>query len=1534
MRTLTQAFQDIRNKKQGYDLLRRLLLLPQYQAPVASIVTGGKSVYVDGQMAPMFPSQVAGAVGYGDMVYVSSKRYDGLLPLVNCGVISNGRTAVNFDVPDDTFTDDDIGAYLAPAWDVTHLIADGGLSVPDLKLEGESLNKFDSGQMSVVLNDPNKWLYDSDSESGPLYMRGVMGTATSNPVAVGSYCAKITDTNASFTVDGLFPGELVMLSGAARGKRYHVYDNDADDIYVRGRLDTDGVVAGDRFIVNRSRVVYFQLHLGIEGATDQVMVMGGLIAPKAIQYNAREHTLSMTGYGMLRDLERTPAYLVSQQGGLLPKMRALKPLRYVEPPAGAPVYGPRPLRYRFESAKLTGIDLKSIESETHDGVYRLQFRRPTSWRWAMGAWTIPSGAGDSFEDTLPAHADVGGGDLTAEFQPGSYPLADDEDIAIVTTRGTQYIVKWRERVYEYPRGWRPYKYERDTLRTRRVVVEMAGDPLRPYDATHIGHPVVTFDNGPDLELRPVFDVVYWYKGGWTDRTVEAETRGGTSFSIADDTTDYLYLGARRPFGGAYFVLDDSTGWTGAGNMTMQYWDGTAWQTLTFTDLTDDFDQDGLIYWDIPLDWALKGELDGSSSTPRYYYVRIGRTINNVNTAKARQILRYQEATGAKADKLGFVTEFEYLTIGDLSDDVVIVADANGDPVPATWYTTTRLYDVVTRALDAAFYGSTKRELADCVLTSSAKFVAPWGRIPYMTSNLKVTASCFDKVRGEFVVGLENELWLLPREGEPQLIWRLPPRYEVAGLAYSEGDDSVSGMAIRREKPTESRDPAEYPEGQYSLMFELTSDNTAVLYWGYVTFALHEIVDTRYIYRTGCVVGANLVVGQLTGSSESENVIVPFPQLVIHADTLAQYVQFDHDVNSLFDEVATGGDGRLPEWLVPGFYVVSAYNTAATRLGLRVNWGTRKAFGVDYLNAGMFLESRPLTLPNCNALYFFSASSGGVTASLKAVLEDRDSHFQAMTTGPFQRPGSSVYWQCQFLAYTYWIDNGSLPGNHRSPTFIDMWVGQGLDGHKPKQIVLYDNSAYTDETDADPKTIPKDVGDYIAVGFKTKWCTPTWGITTGLSGSPNVVAQYWDGADWVNCTVHQDDTADMKTTGYKTHWFSVPWDRDLLSNWVADHPPVFPGSDDLYYIRFRIQTAGGAEGEYTDVRAARLTVWESGDSGAWWPVDMCYNPNQERLYVTFLDRGLLQYRLGVINLDLSSEYPTRSNDPPIYTTLANFDNEHAIQGMVYHSADHYVYACETDARHNEVPARLVKISSSGGVPIVNEVAGEIMAGECHLPVNLMSDGANDRLYGFTADVEWLFWQYATEFDVRLMQASFGESDTVRTVVEAVAEIMAMLCHMKPTGDLVLKPRAHDDAATSVLAATVQAVYGPSQWPHSADAVAVNWRDHRGRTGTEVYGDTGFGRRVLTIDNPFVQTPHMARVVAENLWYFLANYRRMTLAMFDLWLEGEITDAISVDVPAELTQIDLSGLEWLVIGLQPNPLDGSVGVMLLERILPAT
>lgn len=108
----------------------------------------------------------------------------------------------------------------------------------------------------------------------------------------------------------------------------------------------------------------------------------------------------------------------------------------------------------------------------------------------------------------------------------------------------------------------------------------------------------------------------------TDFSLQGQKTGGTGVTLSSLATlgsgEAFYLGANVPFAGV--AVDMSAAVNGnASVLTVEYWNGSAWVSLSATDNTaaagKTFAQDGLVTWTVPAAWSKAKLSDGIVGTP-------------------------------------------------------------------------------------------------------------------------------------------------------------------------------------------------------------------------------------------------------------------------------------------------------------------------------------------------------------------------------------------------------------------------------------------------------------------------------------------------------------------------------------------------------------------------------------------------------------------------------------------------------------------------------------------------------------------------------------------------------------------------------------------------------------------------------------------------------------------------------------------------------------------------------------------------------
>jgi hypothetical protein len=124
----------------------------------------------------------------------------------------------------------------------------------------------------------------------------------------------------------------------------------------------------------------------------------------------------------------------------------------------------------------------------------------------------------------------------------------------------------------------------------------------------------------NYSARKYVDYCYLYDGAtYTDNSVEAKSLAGSAFQSVADETSYLYIGKSTTF--KQFAIDVATGATGYTSTVWEYWNGSAWTTLS-TSGTDDMSADGTVTFSVPGSWT-KTTVNGKSA----YWLRFSQTAS-------------------------------------------------------------------------------------------------------------------------------------------------------------------------------------------------------------------------------------------------------------------------------------------------------------------------------------------------------------------------------------------------------------------------------------------------------------------------------------------------------------------------------------------------------------------------------------------------------------------------------------------------------------------------------------------------------------------------------------------------------------------------------------------------------------------------------------------------------------------------------------------------------------------------------------------
>ena len=601
-------------------------------------------------------------------------------------------------------------------------------------ITGQTLQRTACDSTTAEFDNEDSALYDEDNEEGILYPTTFDGTLT----AVANDILR--DTAQDFTGFTL-TGFCEILSGKAIGKRYYIIFSDTNSWAVLPDFEdsfstnpeADGVQAGDFYRIDASYEIWFQIHTGYRNLpSDRLLWMGGIANQKQIDHALASKSVIARILGFEKVLETYDAFDVCREEGLFYFISGIKALRYV-PSAYTPLqYGPRIVEFKWKSARIEGAEIYEVQVGNKPGLKTLEYRPPYYFRYDGGPWYERQG-----EQTEYLY-DAEGNTISVKHS-GRYP---DECGSIF------FIVQ---------------------------------DEYKPYVHKE-GLPTLRLGEGLPIELSRSFVAVLLHENGsWTDITdrvtygkhVNVDENSLVSCLAGYDSE--IYLLCSKPFTGFDLTLDKSS--TFSGWLSYMYWRGgdyTAFDADELTDETSNFFNNGKVTWNIPHDWVRTDVYAGALDTYRAVYaIKVRKDSMVSGTAVISQIQRAFRVMDSDGMGVDVAVSHDQIPLEDVEDAVVI--KKNG--IIGSWYHMIDYHTLAQRAATAFGFPESCRTIDAMKYTWDSDKIGVWGKLPRITGSNKIpTALAWDDQTSTLYVGLEDELWQVPENGDAERI-AIVPRYE-------------------------------------------------------------------------------------------------------------------------------------------------------------------------------------------------------------------------------------------------------------------------------------------------------------------------------------------------------------------------------------------------------------------------------------------------------------------------------------------------------------------------------------------------------------------------------------------------------------------------------------------------------------------------------------------------------------------------------------------------------------------------------------
>ena len=315
---------------------------------------------------------------------------------------------------------------------------------------------------------------------------------------------------------------------------------------------------------------------------------------------------------------------------------------------------------------------------------------------------------------------------------------------------------------------------------------------------------------------------------FVDDTTDLNDTGGADvpiFPTPETTNDAFYFGKDNIF--EFLMADIATpGVSSAAASVWEYWDGSAWQTLTTVDDSDSGNGAftaaagrHLTSWTAPADWARTTVTNQPAAAPvNLYYIRVRVTAENYSTSPVLDVafvagelqLKARVADVAIVTAGGATGNADYYILGDplvdLADDDVIIAatsrktfDVNGGPSnvgPALDTDITAAHAAIS--VDITETGANPFSID--INNASQKAVSEiYERFKFLTRRGETATASTDGQEGQFYIGSELQI-----EYDTQAVGNFAEgskvydqTSEAEGVIVADHDDGATGDLILR-----------------------------------------------------------------------------------------------------------------------------------------------------------------------------------------------------------------------------------------------------------------------------------------------------------------------------------------------------------------------------------------------------------------------------------------------------------------------------------------------------------------------------------------------------------------------------------------------------------------------------------------------------------------------------------------------------------------------------------------------------------------
>lgn len=1236
-------------------------------------------------------------------------------------------------------------------------------------------------------------------------------------------------------------------------------------------------------ILDDNNIFWFKYYIRFKNNQDEILRYSGLLDLADLQPNIYNKTLTFRGYGNMYELDRYPAYLISNESN--------KYLSYIDGiyidnyiPSENSEEGVKEIVYEPFDAdnKMKGITVDSVSSGTLSGIKVFLFRYPHYFKWDNGLWT-----------TVATLSDTDGSSGQKKIYARNLV-----DYALVTFGDSTAL-------NEYP--------DSDT----ELWVNITDDK---NNISQQGMPTIIFDNGEKFLLQIHFQRVVDANTGGTvleDITAYSNELPGYASTIkeifiADD--DYILIFASEIFFG--LEIDMVNGLTTSTTIEISYGTGgdtfSSAMTLVANNLIDNTNgllNSGTITWDIIDNWVISDIVaDGGDTHYKGYAIKIKR-VSATGSLNLIQIKRLLRIKGERDDYLQIKIDRDSLSANSATDEIVITYK-NGQYYFNTWYNNISLDFLIKKALDKSNYSGTNIVIDDLIITNLDYLFNIWGKPPKFIHPAIPLAIHVDFENSVIYCGVGRELWKSTFQGE----------WEYIDTLLNDEEDTVSYTIKRLWKNGNYlyvlliKDELTYVINTYKkyyVKFNLSTNSVVDKLYGYIytmektyrnggRWEYVDISDTK-IYKTIGDGYQDLGGGFKTG----ENLTIAFQQYI----TIDAYAFLEDNAPAIFPapsiDYNSNGSNRFTNgefiflynqnfkynktfgWA----YINMLYNTTSEKhdLGLGHSFGQSGVIIIDEVNNDIYIFT-------VSGTYYVLGKTNLDTMTLSETLIA----YYNLSQVPIC--GVKIDDEIIYFGYTRWYDYGD---NTKCYSYITK-TKLTLKVENFNKVWRYNNTGavYTDITTtinngSSQGACYNEVNDAIYFGSGSKFRLLE--VVLGRTSTTNTyIVEYWDGSAWTATTYQSDNTLVHTALSF-----------DLPRDWTK---VAVNGSQVMYYIRLRMTgyDAGGGLG-LTFARMTEIILWDSeldnsGSYTRYMPLHMVYNPTDNIIYGSMFNRestGADNFRWMPYIFDLNNNTCYFQNAGDNYT----YDGTYLFKSFVYDSFNNRAVFAAENIRYKNTDCYLIGMTYNLTThAIILTKLGIPVIGDWGLLDEIKCNSTNGNLYGITKDKSYSLFEYAKSYYPRIELAKFSESDSIRTFISDIAEMFNLDVLINDNRIIKFLDKTSYLGDFNILwdeninkKNTPEILF----WDYYYDSVKINYENPFNKNkGNTKLGFSGWNKKILTIDNKLIQNIHIAKAISNNIFTFFNKYRLMPRKIIVKYSpQIEISDRFLLYIPKKICDVNI-------------------------------